>query len=146
MTTRIAVLNGPNLNLLGQREPALYGAETLGQIEARARGRAEELGVSLTWAQSNHEGVLVDAIQALPTSADALVLNAGAYTHTSVAIRDALLAVQVPFIEVHLSNLFAREPRRHHSLFADLAVGVIMGLGGDGYLLALDALHRRLHG
>lgn len=146
MTTRITVLNGPNLNLLGQREPALYGAETLGQIEVRARGRAADLGMSLTWAQSNHEGALVDAIQALPSSADALVLNAGAYTHTSLAIRDALLAVQVPFIEVHLSNLFAREPRRHHSLFADLAAGVIMGLGGDGYLLALEALHRRLHG
>lgn len=146
MTIRIAVLNGPNLNLLGQREPALYGAETLAQIEGRARARAAALGLSLTWAQSNHEGVLVDAIQALPGSADGLVLNAGGYTHTSLAIRDALLAVQVPFIEVHLSNLFAREPRRHHSLLADLAVGVIMGLGGDGYLLALEALHRRLHG
>lgn len=143
---RVTVLNGPNLNLLGQREPAIYGAETLARIEARTRARAEALGMSVAWAQSNHEGVLVDAIQALPGSADALVLNAGAYTHTSLAIRDALLAVQVPFVEVHLSNLVAREPRRHHSLFADLAAGVIMGFGGEGYLLALEAIQRRLHG
>lgn len=146
MTIRVAVLNGPNLNLLGQREPLLYGTETLAQIEARARARAEALGLTLTWAQSNHEGVLVEAIQALPGTADALVLNAGAYTHTSLAIRDALLAVQLPFVEVHLSNLFAREASRHHSITADLAAGVIMGFGGDGYLLALEALHRRLHG
>ena len=143
---RVAVLNGPNLNLLGQREPAIYGSQTLADIERLVRDEAARLDVTLSWSQSNHEGALVDAIQQLPSRADALILNAGAYTHTSLAIRDALLAVRVPFAEVHLSNLFARERRRHRSLFADLAVGVITGFGGHGYLLALQALHHRLNG
>lgn len=143
---RVAVLNGPNLNLLGQREPAIYGSQTLADIEHLVRDEAALLDVTLSWSQSNHEGALVDAIQQLPSRADALILNAGAYTHTSLAIRDALLAVRVPFVEVHLSNLFARERRRHRSLFADLAVGVITGFGGDGYRLALRALHHRLNG
>lgn len=145
LTLRVAVLNGPNLNLLGQREPALYGHHTLADIEALVREEAGRLDVALSWSQSNHEGALVDAIQQLPSRADGLILNAAAYTHTSLAIRDALLAVRTPFVEVHLSNLFAREERRHHSLFADLAVGVITGFGAHGYVLALQALHRRLH-
>lgn len=143
---RIAVLNGPNLNLLGQREPALYGSLTLADIEKLVRDEAVRLGVAVSWSQSNHEGALVDAIQQLPARADGLILNAGAYTHTSLAIRDALLAVRIPFVEVHLSNLFARERRRQRSLFADLATGVITGFGGQGYVLALRALHDRLHG
>ena len=143
---RIAVLNGPNLNLLGQREPALYGHQTLAEVEAMVREEAARLDCTVSWSQSNHEGALVDAIQQLPARADGLLLNAAAYTHTSLAIRDALLAVQVPFVEVHLSNLFAREPQRRHSLCADLAVGVIAGFGGFGYVLALQALHRRLNG
>lgn len=146
MSLRVAVLNGPNLNLLGQREPAVYGHQTLAELERMVREEAGRLGVALSWSQTNHEGALIDAIHELPGRADGLILNAGAYTHTSLAIRDALLGVKIPFVEVHLSNLFAREPRRRRSLFADLALGVITGFGGDGYLLALHAVHRRLHG
>lgn len=146
MSLRVAVLNGPNLNLLGQREPALYGHQTLAELERMVRDEAGRLGVALSWSQTNHEGALIDAIQQLPGRADGLILNAGAYTHTSLAIRDALLGVKVPFVEVHLSNLFAREPWRRRTLFADLAIGVVAGFGGDGYLLALQAVHRRLHG
>ena len=141
----MAVLNGPNLNLLGQREPAVYGSSTLADIERLVRDEAGRLGCILSWSQSNHEGALVDAIQQLPGRAEGLILNAGAYTHTSLALRDALLAVRVPFVEVHLSNLFAREPERQRSMFADLAVGVLTGFGGHGYVLALQALHRYLH-
>ena len=108
----IAVLNGPNLNLLGEREPELYGRTTLAEIEARTRARARALGVEVSWTQTNHEGELVDAIQRLPGKVDGLVLNAAAFTHTSLAVRDALLAVRIPFVEVHLSNIFAREPER----------------------------------
>ncbi len=141
---RVTVLNGPNLNLLGRREPEVYGTTTFAELEAMVRADAERLGVALTWFQSNHEGALVDAIQALPASADAAILNAAALTHTSLAIRDALLAVRVPFIEVHLSNLYARkEPVRHHSLTADLSLGLITGLGPAGYRVALQALHDR---
>ena len=143
---RVTVLNGPNLNLLGQREPAVYGSTTFAELEAMVQTEASALGIALTWYQSNHEGVLVDAIQGLPSSADALILNAGALTHTSLAIRDALLAVQVPFIEVHLSNPLARDPVRHHSMTADLAVGLIAGLGPAGYRLALQGLHERFRG
>ena len=141
---RVTVLNGPNLNLLGTREPEVYGRLTLVEIERLARAEAESLGIELDWAQSNHEGVLIDRIQALPATADGLVLNGGAFTHSSLGIRDALLAVRIPFVEVHLSNLFAREPARRESRFADLAVGLITGFGATGYLLALRALHERL--
>lgn len=137
----IAVLHGPNLNLLGVREPDRYGTTTLGEIERRVRSRAAELGVTIDpWLQSNHEGVLVDAIQALRGAADGALINAGAYTHTSLALRDAVLAAQVPFVEVHLSNVFAREEQRRQSLLADLALGVIAGFGADSYLLGLQAL------
>ncbi len=141
---RLTVLNGPNLNLLGTREPDLYGRVTLGEIESLVEAEAARLGVTLEWFQSNHEGALVDAIQALPGRADGLVLNAAAYTHTSLAIRDALLAVRIPFVEVHLSNVFARDEARRRSVMADLAVGVIAGFGPQSYLLGLRAIHARL--
>ncbi|HEY2806195.1 MAG TPA: type II 3-dehydroquinate dehydratase [Gemmatimonadales bacterium] len=137
----IAVINGPNLNLLGVREPERYGKSTLTDIERRVRGRAAQLGVDITiWMQSNDEGALVDAIQGLHEAADGALINAAAYTHTSIALRDAVLAVQVPFVEVHLSNIFAREEARRHSLLADQAVGVIAGFGADSYVLGLEAL------
>jgi len=141
---RVTVLNGPNLNLLGAREPEVYGRATLAEVESLVRTEAAHLGVELTWLQSNHEGVLIDALQALPGKADGLVLNAGAFTHTSLAIRDALQAVRIPFVEVHLSNVFAREEARRHSWTADLALGVIAGFGPQSYLLGLRALHARL--
>jgi 3-dehydroquinate dehydratase-2 len=137
----IAVLNGPNLNLLGVREPERYGTISLAEIERRLRSRAGELGVVIDpFLQSNHEGELVDAIQAMKGAADGALLNAGGYTHTSVAMRDALLAVQVPFVEVHLSNVYGREEFRKQSLMADLAIGVVAGFGADSYLLGLQAL------
>jgi len=137
---RVTVLNGPNLNLLGTREPDIYGRETLAQIEAATRERATELGVTLTWHQTNHEGHLVELVQALPDGADGALINAAALTHTSIALRDALLAVRVPFVEVHLSNILGREPARRHSLLADLAVGIVAGFGARSYLLGLDGL------
>jgi 3-dehydroquinate dehydratase-2 len=138
----IAVLNGPNLNLLGEREPDVYGRATLAEIEAATRERARALGVECTWKQTNHEGELVEAIQALtgPPRVDGAVVNAAAFTHTSLAVRDALLAVRVPFVEVHLSNIFAREPERRRSLLADVAVGVVTGFGADSYRLGLEGL------
>ncbi len=135
----IAVLNGPNLNLLGTREPELYGAATLSDIQARCEQVAAGLDVAVEFFQSNHEGALVDEIQRRRDNAG-IVLNAGAYTHTSVAIRDALAAVQVPFVEVHVSNVFAREDFRHHSYLSDLASGVVVGCGVDGYEFALRRL------
>lgn len=141
---RVTVLNGPNLNLLGTREPEVYGRDTLDQVESLVRTEAAHLGVAVEWFQSNHEGALIDRIQDLPGRAEGLILNAGAYTHTSVAIRDALLAVRIPFVEVHLSNVFAREDVRRHSLVADLALGVIAGFGPQSYLLGLRALTARL--
>ena len=141
---RIAVLNGPNLNLLGTREPELYGRETLGEIEASVRAQAEALGIDCVWTQTNHEGELVDAIQLLRGTADGALINAAAFTHTSLAVRDAVLAVGVPFVEVHLSNIFGREPERRHSLLADLALGIVAGFGADSYRLGLDGLVRRL--
>jgi 3-dehydroquinate dehydratase-2 len=143
---RIVVLNGPNLTLLGTREPALYGQATLADIERSVRERATALDVSVTFAQSNHEGELVELVQGLLGSADGAILNLGAYTHTSLALRDAFLAVPLPFVEVHLSNLFRREAERHHSMTADLAAGMITGFGAAGYLLALDALVGLLKG
>lgn len=136
----IAVLNGPNLNLLGEREPEIYGRTTLKEIEATTGERARSLGVECTWTQTNHEGELVEAIQRLRGKADGAVINAAAFTHTSLAVRDALLAVHVPFVEVHLSNVFARERERHHSLLADLAVGVVSGFGAESYRLGLEGL------
>jgi 3-dehydroquinate dehydratase II len=137
---RIAVLNGPNLNLLGAREPEVYGRETLAEIEAATQDRAKALGVECRWTQTNHEGELVEAIQGLRGTADGAVINAAAFTHTSLAVRDALLAVRVPFVEVHLSNVFAREPERRRSLLADLAVGVVTGFGAASYRLGLEGL------
>jgi 3-dehydroquinate dehydratase-2 len=140
----IAVLNGPNLNLLGEREPEVYGRATLQEIETATRTQARALGVDCSWTQTNHEGELVEAIQGLRGKADGAVINAAAFTHTSLAVRDALLAVKVPFVEVHLSNIFAREPERHRSLLADVAVGVVTGFGPDSYRLGLEGIIRHL--
>ncbi len=137
---RIAVLNGPNLNLLGTREPALYGSTTLPEIEARLRDLARELRVEVECAQHNGEGALVDAIQALRGRADAAIINAGAYSHTSLAISDAFAAVEVPYVEVHLTNIYAREPERRHSALAPGARAVLCGFGAVGYELALRGL------
>jgi 3-dehydroquinate dehydratase-2 len=137
---RIAVINGPNLNLLGSREPAIYGKETLGDIESRLLNVARELGVTLTFSQHNGEGEIVDAVQALRGRADAALINAGAYSHTSLAIRDALVGVKMPFVEVHLTNIFAREPERRRSALADAALAVIAGFGAYTYELALRGL------
>lgn len=136
---RVLVLHGPNLNLVGTREPGIYGRETLGTIEERLRNLARDLGVAVETFQSNSEGALIDRIQAARGLVDAIVINAGAYTHTSVAIRDALLATELPVVEVHLSNTSKREPFRHRSLIADVAVGQIVGFGADSYLLGLRA-------
>lgn len=136
----IAVLNGPNLNLLGEREPDIYGRVSLAEIEQATQERARALGVRCTWTQTNHEGELVEAIQGLKGNAAGALINAAAFTHTSLAVRDALLAVRIPFVEVHLSNIFAREPERRKSLLADLAVGVVTGFGADSYRLGLEGL------
>ncbi|HEY3219616.1 MAG TPA: type II 3-dehydroquinate dehydratase [Gemmatimonadales bacterium] len=144
MSRHIAVLNGPNLNLLGEREPEIYGRTSLADIERETKQRARALGVECTWIQTNHEGELVEAIQGLKGRADGALINAAAFTHTSLAVRDALLAVGVPFVEVHLSNIFAREPERRRSLLADLAVGVVTGFGADSYRLGFEALARYL--
>jgi len=141
---RIAVLNGPNLNLLGQREPEIYGRTTLAEIEAMVREAAANHGVEIDWFQTNHEGALVDAVQQLRGRADGALINAAALTHSSLALRDALLAVRIPFVELHLSNIFSREPERRHSVVADLAVGMVTGFGAQSYLLALQALVGRL--
>jgi 3-dehydroquinate dehydratase II len=141
---RIAVLNGPNLNLLGQREPEVYGRTTLAEIEAMVREAAVPLGVEVEWFQTNHEGEMVDAVQRLRGRADGALINAAALTHSSLALRDALLAVRVPFVELHLSNIFAREPERRQSVIADLALGMVTGFGAQSYVLALQALLGRL--
>lgn len=143
---RIAVLNGPNLNLLGTREPEVYGRTTLAELEQQVREEAGRLGVTLSWYQTNHEGAFVDAIQGLRGQADGALVNAAAFTHTSLAIRDAMLAVRVPFVEVHLSNIFAREAERRHSRLADLAIGIVAGFGPQGYLLGLQGLVTKLRG
>jgi 3-dehydroquinate dehydratase II len=136
----VFVLNGPNLNLLGVRDPAVYGLDTLADIEARCLSRAADLDLQIDFRQSNHEGQLVDWIQEARESADGIVLNAGAFTHTSIAILDALLASDLPVVEVHLSNIFRRERFRHHSYVSLAVSGVICGLGAQGYELALDAI------
>ena len=141
---RIAVLNGPNLNLLGTREPALYGRETLADIERSLTSVASELGAQVEFAQHNGEGDMIDALHAWRGKVDGVIINAGAYTHTSIALRDALSAISVPFVEVHLTNIYAREPERRHSMLAPAAVGMVSGLGAYGYELALRGLTRRL--
>lgn len=141
---RILLLNGPNLNLLGLREPGHYGQQTLDQIVANLSAKAAKLGVTLDHLQSNAEHALIEAIHQAHGQVDFILINPAAYTHTSVAIRDALLGVAIPFIEIHLSNVHAREPFRHHSYLSDKAVGVICGLGPDGYEFALEAAVRRL--
>ena len=141
---RIAVLNGPNLNLLGQREPEIYGHTSLADIERMVRQAAEGLGAEIEWLQTNHEGALVEAVQGLRGRVDGALINAAALTHSSLALRDALLAVRVPFVELHLSNIFAREPERRHSMIADLALGLVTGFGAQSYVLALEALVGRL--
>ena len=137
---RISVVNGPNLNLLGVREPGRYGTATLPEIEAAVRAHAAALGVEIAWSQSNHEGELVETIQALRGRADGALVNAAAFTHTSLAIRDAVLAAAVPFVEVHLTNIWGREEERRKSLLADLAVGIVAGFGAQSYLLGLEGV------
>jgi len=137
---RIAVLNGPNLNLLGTREPALYGSVTLPEIEERLRAVGRELGAEIECAQHNGEGELVTAVQGLRGRAAGAVINAGAYSHTSLAIRDAFAAAEVPFVEVHVTNVYAREPERRHSALAPAARAVLCGFGAFGYELALRGL------
>jgi len=139
MSSRILILNGPNLNLLGTREPAIYGGRTLAQIEAELSDVARRYSADIAFFQSNHEGALIDRIHVARTDGTSfLIVNAGAFTHTSIALRDALAAVALPFIEVHLSNVHRREEFRHRSLLADLAVGTIVGLGAAGYRYALE--------
>jgi 3-dehydroquinate dehydratase-2 len=138
-TPTVLVVHGPNLNLLGEREPAVYGSMTLGQIDERIKALGREMGLAVETFQSNSEGGIVDRIQAARGRIDVLIINPAAYTHTSVAIRDVILAIGVQCIEVHLSNVYKREPFRHHSTIADVAVGRIMGFGADGYMIALRA-------
>lgn len=140
----VLILNGPNLNLLGTREPEVYGRTTLEDIEAACRKQAGELGLAVDFRQSNAEAELIEWIQTAKSASDAVILNAGAYTHTSVAILDALQAMDLPLIEVHLSNIYKREAFRHHSYVSQAADGVICGLGMEGYLLALRALAGKL--
>jgi 3-dehydroquinate dehydratase-2 len=141
---RLAVLNGPNLNLLGVREPERYGTQSLAQIEARLCVVAGELGVELVTAQSNGEGALIDQVHAWRGAVQGLVVNAGAYAHSSLALRDALVGCALPFIEVHLTNIYAREPERRHSMLAPAALGSICGLGAAGYEFALRSLVAQL--
>jgi 3-dehydroquinate dehydratase-2 len=140
----VLVLHGPNLNLLGVREPGIYGSKTLDQINAELYDIAAKAGAIMSVFQSNHEGALVDRIQAARTDGTQfIIVNPAALTHTSVALRDALAAVAIPFVEVHLSNIYRREPFRHHSYLSDLAEGMVCGLGAAGYLYALDYVLRR---
>ena len=142
MADLIFVLNGPNLNLLGSREPDIYGSATLGEIEADCRETAQSLGLELDFRQSNKEGEMVDWVQEAAGKARGIIINPGAYSHTSIALHDAILGASIPTVEVHLSNIFARERFRRHSYISPVASGVICGLGPAGYLLALDAIAR----
>ena len=142
---KILILHGPNLNLLGSRETEIYGSQTLDDINEALRERAAALGVDIQEIlQTNSESVLIERIQAARGKMDGIVINPAAYTHTSIALRDALLATGIPFVEVHLSNVYAREPFRHRSYFSDVAVGIVAGFGPESYLLALEGLIRRL--
>ena len=140
MTHSILILNGPNLNLLGTRQPEVYGSTTLADIEALCEARAKKLGIDIAFAQSNHEGALVDMLHAARGVHDGVILNAGAYTHTSVALMDAISSVMLPVIELHLSNIHAREAFRQHSYIAPVAIGQICGFGAAGYPLAMEAM------
>ena len=141
---RIAVLNGPNLNLLGLREPELYGTTTLAQVENQLSSVARDLGVSIECSQVNGEGAMIDIIHGLRGRVEGAVVNFGAYSHTSLALRDALVGVSIPYVEVHVTNVYAREAERHHSMIASAAVGVVVGLGTHGYELALRGLVGKL--
>jgi 3-dehydroquinate dehydratase-2 len=141
---RIAVVNGPNLNLLGVREPEVYGRESLADVERSLRAVAGSAGVDLEFVQHNGEGELIDAIHRMRGKVDGAIVNAGAYTHSSLALRDALVGVSIPYVEVHVTNVYAREPERRHSMLAAGAVGVICGLGTYGYELALRGLIKKL--
>ena len=140
----VFIINGPNLNMLGLREPDVYGRETLAGLEERCQAKARKLGIDISFRQSNIEGELVSWIQEARSAASGLILNAAAYTHTSIAIHDALKVAQLPIIEVHLTNIYKREPFRHHSYVSPVADGVLCGFGPEGYELALDALHKIL--
>lgn len=142
----ILIVNGPNLNMLGRRQPELYGSETLADIEAQCQAHGAQLGMQVEFHQSNHEGDLVEWIQGARERCAGIIINAGAYTHTSVAILDALLAVDCPAVEVHMSNIHRREDFRHHSFVSKAAKGMICGFGSHGYILALDALARLIRG
>jgi 3-dehydroquinate dehydratase-2 len=142
--TSILILNGPNLNLLGTRQPEVYGKTTLADVEALCREKAKTLGFDVAFEQSNHEGALIDLIHAAKGKHAGIVLNAGAYTHTSIALMDAIASVELPVVEVHLSNIHAREEFRHRSYIAPVALGQICGFGAQGYLMALDALKAHL--
>ena len=141
----ITILNGPNLDLLGTREPEIYGTDTLNEIQNKCQARAGSLGFELAFHQSNREGVLIELIHAARDHSSGIIINAAAYTHTSIAIADALKAAGLPVIELHLSNIFAREDFRHHSFISPLAKGVICGFGANGYYLALDAMAAMLN-
>lgn len=145
MAKKLLLLNGPNLNLLGTREPEVYGSTTLAQIERDAVAQAKAAGAELSCFQSNHEGQLIDCIHAARgEGVDAIVVNPGGFTHTSVALRDALAGVAIPFVEIHISNIHRRETFRHHSYLSELAAGVICGLGVDGYRYAIDFALRKM--
>ncbi len=148
---KLIVLNGPNLNLLGQREPAVYGSATLADVETLCRATGERLGLDVECVQSNHEGVLIDTLQAAGRGVKAgqvlgVVFNPGAYTHTSVALHDAIKGAEVPVVEIHISNVHAREAFRHHSYVSPAAAGIVVGFGIDGYRLAIEGLVKKLGG
>jgi len=145
MAKKLLLLNGPNLNLLGSREPEVYGATTLAEIEQAAIAQAQAAGAELAYLQSNHEGDLIDRIQAAKAEGvEAIVINPGGLTHTSVALRDALAGVAIPFVEVHISNIYKRESFRHHSYLSELAAGVVCGLGPDGYRISIEFAIKKL--